>query len=441
MSKTHLSSRGTFGRGFPRLLNHYSPRVPPYPHNEDFYDVPPHFSSRKYENSMGFDHGKRYPHRNRYFEYDEFFYDFDERMGNERPRHSSRGRDGLGRRGGYSRGRVLYNINKFRKETDDTYNDEHTSWSVGFHDRNDWKHQRCDGVIHLSQRKSDGNEINRNHSPMPSTNHYEYRGKFKKPLSRSNLENLGVYKGESSLAFKKSNLKASAFISEKKTSKSPCVVKVELELTPCWEDSDGPDKTLNLVEMNVKNEPKESSKTTDSKTCSTADSPTYDENENTTPPNEEETYSSDVYENTTYPISANHDCIIYQDPPIIIHPEDPIAYDPYLEGGISYVIPGTQDIHLPGFHSCPFPVPSSTGNTGNAELLEQADENYINDNAEHSAEYNTPDAGEDVDSFLKALDTESEEGHIVHFHINPGTTVNFTTSDGSEQRISGEYYY
>lgn len=33
-----------------------------------------------------------------------------------------------------------------------------------------------------------------------------------------------------------------------------------------------------------------------------------------------------------------------------------------------------------------------------------------------------------------------EEGqHVVHLHINPGTTVNFTTDDGQVQRISGTF--
>ena len=33
---------------------------------------------------------------------------------------------------------------------------------------------------------------------------------------------------------------------------------------------------------------------------------------------------------------------------------------------------------------------------------------------------------------------EKDGGHIVHLHINPGTTINFTTQDGHVQSISGE---
>ena len=104
----------------------------------------------------------------------------------------------------------------------------------------------------------------------------------------------------------------------------------------------------------------------------------------------------------------------------------------------AYVLTPEHQAHLANFTPVPFHGGAGNDVTATIEIeASKFDEAFSEDN---SIDFNHEDVTHGtLDAFETFVnDGGEEEGHVVHLHINPGTTVNFTTSDGREQRVSGK---
>jgi len=119
-----------------------------------------------------------------------------------------------------------------------------------------------------------------------------------------------------------------------------------------------------------------------------------------------------------------------------------IPYENYVEAisnPPAFVLTPENQADATCFHSIPFPEHSPKCNQSTTRIEIEANEESNADTGEvdFHQEYINGNL-EDYDGFVNDPATEVEGVHVVHFHINPGTTVNFTR-DGTEQKISGEY--
>ena len=139
--------------------------------------------------------------------------------------------------------------------------------------------------------------------------------------------------------------------------------------------------------------------------------------------------------------------LIPTDDSSILPPQEHVGLNNYLEAipdSMSYVYTPEQQANLINFQSVPFQSSSSSGMTTTIEIESSNFEEMQYSSVENGAGVDFHQ--EFINGTLEDYETLADDGistikegsHIVHFHINPGTTINFTTSDGSEQKVSGE---
>ena len=127
----------------------------------------------------------------------------------------------------------------------------------------------------------------------------------------------------------------------------------------------------------------------------------------------------------------------------IFHSQDHIPYENYVEAisnPPAFVLTPEHQAQSINFQSIPFP--GSTNNITATIEIESNNVDSSNPSDEVPLDFHQEFINgnlEDYEGIVNEGVTEPESGHVVHFHINPGTTVNFTTSDGKVQRVSGEY--
>jgi hypothetical protein len=138
-------------------------------------------------------------------------------------------------------------------------------------------------------------------------------------------------------------------------------------------------------------------------------------------------------------------CLTSTTPPVV-HNEDTTSYDtPAYDASVEAVsvtpafilAPGDADAHYSGCRSVTFA--SSLPEEEDVKAGNGCDGKYACESDGFCRDFPVQSNNE-FDYFLSTAESEREEGYVVHFHINPGTTVNFTTNDGAQQRISGECF-
>lgn len=124
---------------------------------------------------------------------------------------------------------------------------------------------------------------------------------------------------------------------------------------------------------------------------------------------------------------------------------DQVPLDTYTDtipSSASYVYTPEEQAQFTNFQSVPFASSLKSGITTTIGIESSNFEApYPNTNTtgvDFHQEFINGNLDDYENVVEEGLSTVQEGTHIVHFHINPGTTINFTTSDGSEQKVAGE---